>query len=1106
MKNNIVKFLLPLLVLIALSELNAKAPLDRANSTTNKGLSKINLKGWKYFDVNTIKANINASGPYCDYLQTNSSGLFWPKGTNKTAVYTAGIWLIGYHRPTRQLRTAVQDYSTEFQPGPILTTFNTTTNSTSSLGDPDAQKYRLYKINRADERNVGTAKANPDYDEWPGDLGAPYIDVNNNGQWDKGTDKPRLWGDQQIWVVYNDGNVSNHKATGTTNPMGVEVQTTYFGFDQPGALGNIMFMRWKLINKSDADYDSVFISMWSDTDLGDANDDVAACDTIRKLAYVYNGDNDDGGGNGYGSNPPANGFVFFQGPRVPGVPTDSALFEGKKKGGFRNLPSASHAVYFNSDPDFADPPLGSVLFPEQAYNYMNGLVGKTGAPFLDHNNNPSKFVFSGDPVADNGNGSGWLQTKGPRPKVPGDARSMISAGPFTFAKGDTQEIVGGFVIAQGTDRLNSIVVLRRFVDVAQESFDVNFALATPPPAPEVTVGEYDKKVVLNWGEPAKYKPTENYSYKGAAKNYRFEGYNVYQISDKGTTPKIVRLATFDSVDNVKMVLDNAIDPITAQIVPYASAFGEDTGVKRSYVITNDAITGDDLINGKEYYFAVTSYAFNFDPTGLSSGIVQVLENSKSIITVIPHGINVGDKLGAAEGVVLKTSRSVNGDDAFSPTVINPRELTTGATYEVTFNGTGTNVTSWNLKRKNFGPDSVVASNVSWLNGDVSSPIVDGIQFLLKNPVPGPRRDTQSPKGYAYSPSGNIWFKDQIGGSMDAFKANPATATSGGLAYPNAGAFTFKGTKVPIDQVKKVEIRFSSTATSKAYRYMDRVRSIPLQALVDPSYAPFLKTRGAGYQYQDTVRVPLQVWEVDSLDGSYAPRQLNVGFLEVNDTLIGKQGNYVGMGNVDGQWMPTRGNDGGREILYIFASTYADSIDQKYTKRPGSTTVNLDLLANQDSIDIMYVMWVKADSGKTFTNGDKFTITPNYPFSATTTYSMIAPKNTVSSTALIKESMEKINVFPNPYFGNNKAETNIYQRFVTFNNLPNVATIRMFNIAGELITTIRHNNTTGYEQWDLRNSSGLPVASGIYIAHIEIPNAGERILKVAIIAPEERPTR
>ncbi len=195
-------------------------------------------------------------------------------------MYTAGIWITGVHRPTDSVRTAVEDYQTEFQPGPILSTFNTSTNSSGAAANPNDPKYHVYKINKGDENLPSTAR-NPDYDNWPGDLGAPYVDVNGNGTWDPGVDKPKLFGDQELWCVYNDANEANHATVGVTQPMGIEVQATYFGFSK--ALPDVMFVRWKIINKSDADYDSVFVSLWSDTDLGNASDDMIACDSVRQL-------------------------------------------------------------------------------------------------------------------------------------------------------------------------------------------------------------------------------------------------------------------------------------------------------------------------------------------------------------------------------------------------------------------------------------------------------------------------------------------------------------------------------------------------------------------------------------------------------------------------------------------------------------------------------------------------------------------------------------------------------------------------------------------------------------------------------------------------------
>lgn len=1077
---------------------------DRASK--NSILNKATIQEWKFFDINTLYATINSAGPYCDYLRTNSSGLIWPKGTSKTAVYTAGMWVIGEHRPSGNLRTAVQDYSTEFQPGPILGTYNTTTNSVDVLGDPADPRYKIYKVHRKD--SVGGV--NPDYDNWPVDLGAPYEERNGTPGYQAGQDKPFLWGDQVLWCVYNDGNPSTHNATGRTNPMGIEIQTTYFGFDQPGALGNIMFMRWKIINKSDADYDSVFISMWSDTDLGDANDDLSGIDTTRKLAYVYNADNDDGGSSGYGNKPPADGFVFFQGPIVSGAATDTALFEGKKIGGAKNLAGTSHVVYFNGGGGLGwnDPPLGNIAFAEQAYNLQNGLIGTTGAPFINPDTQqPSKFVFPGDPVT----GTGWIHEKTATAQ---DVRSMISSGPFTLAKGDTQEIVGGFVIAQGADRLNSVAILRLFTAVAQEAFDVNFVLASPPPQPVITVGEYSNRAVLNWGSPAAYSATEAYSFTGAGKNYKFEGYNIYQLEGPSPTFPSKLIATYDVVNGVKTVLDNVVDNETGLTLLKPVVFGNDNGVKRHFMIEQDYIKGGSLINGKEYYFAVTSYAYNHDPLGVTSGIPQTLENSKSVMTIIPKATAAGEKLGTSISQSIFTNRAINGDDAVIPFVVDPK-ATTGGTYEISFNGVDTAVASWNLVRtglpkggQSTATDTLVKASTNF-NADDVVPLVDGIQWRVVKPKWGVRTDNQNPNGYRYYPSQDrMWFTSRT--ATDGF-ANLDSALGGAIGYPTAANFVGKQSKVKPKDVKKVEIRFSNTNTQKAYRYL-LFGSVGTQVR-DSAFLPFIKHRltNGGFNYQDFVDVPFTVWEVDSLDGSPAPRQLNVGFLERNDTSFSKiDTSYVGKGAIDGKWNPTHTATGGSELLFIFASDYVNDTLATYTRSPAApanNTVFMNLRTQMDSTDMYYVVWIrKNDSLSTFSEGDRLTITPNYPLVADRVYGVSVPKNIKNDPALISEQIEKINVFPNPYFASNRAETNVYQRFVTFTNLPQVATIRIINLAGERLKTIYHNNTTGFERWDLRNESGLPVASGMYIALIEIPNAGNRTLKLAIIQPEERPTR
>ena len=63
-------------------------------------------------------------------------------------------------------------------------------------------------------------------------------------------------------------------------------------------------------------------------------------------------------------------------------------------------------------------------------------------------------------------------------------------------------------------------------------------------------------------------------------------------------------------------------------------------------------------------------------------------------------------------------------------------------------------------------------------------------------------------------------------------------------------------------------------------------------------------------------------------------------------------------------------------------------------------------------------------------------------------------------------------------------------------------IRIFDIAGQPVKTLYHTNGTQYEVWDLKNNFGIPVASGMYIAHIKT-DKGEKILKLGIVQPEQR---
>ncbi len=117
-----------------------------------------------------------------------------------------------------------------------------------------------------------------------------------------------------------------------------------------------------------------------------------------------------------------------------------------------------------------------------------------------------------------------------------------------------------------------------------------------------------------------------------------------------------------------------------------------------------------------------------------------------------------------------------------------------------------------------------------------------------------------------------------------------------------------------------------------------------------------------------------------------------------------------------------------------------------------------------------------------------------PFTKNNTVSVI-PHGAAS-----RDNLDAVRVVPNPY--NVAAAWDRGQdRQVQFTHLPQKATIRIFNAAGEIVRTLEHDATKSpapsIESWDLKNYNQQLVAPGVYFYHIESP-VGEITGKFVII--------
>lgn len=93
-----------------------------------------------------------------------------------------------------------------------------------------------------------------------------------------------------------------------------------------------------------------------------------------------------------------------------------------------------------------------------------------------------------------------------------------------------------------------------------------------------------------------------------------------------------------------------------------------------------------------------------------------------------------------------------------------------------------------------------------------------------------------------------------------------------------------------------------------------------------------------------------------------------------------------------------------------------------------------------------------------------------------------------------KSLDLIRVVPNPYYGYSTYESVNSGSIVKVTNLPKTCTISIFSLNGNLVRRITKDSEQSYINWDIKNQYGKPVASGVYIFHIDAPGIGEKIVK------------
>jgi len=1090
--------------------------------------------GENNIDVNNVRARIPNNGEL--FYRSEPHLYNVPKTTSSNALFASGIWIGG--QIGGQLYMAATRYGPyEFWAGPL----NESGDSPVDCSVFD-HSYSIYRTD-VDAYEAGGA-ATPDMVNWPTGLGAPTMDANGDmidlldqdlaGRVDRVIDlaageRPAILGDQTIWWVMNDmGNT--HDASGGLN-MGIEVHGMVFAFDVAGDIGNATFYKYKLFYKGSVPLENAYMSIFSDPDLGDAGDDYVGSDTTLGIGYVYNSDNSDIAGEGYGEAPPAVGYDFFQGPIVP-APGETAFVSGVPVPDFKNLKMTGFMFYNNGGGVNEDPTTAEHYYDYMQMNWKNGESVTFGGNGFNQNttNEPTNFMYPGDPGTPNGEyWSERVPCPGCTANPAADRRFVMTSGPFTINPGDVQEIVFGIPYGRGADNWDSVNAMRKADALAQAAFDVQFDLPQAPSKPSVTWTELDGKIVIEWSN----SPTSNNyldSYTSVDPfaplddpDYVFEVYRIWQFDENADLDGRV-IQTYDVPNGITTVIDGFPGDVTEVVMR-----GSDNGAQ-----TFAAVEG--LVNYQTYYLGVQAFAYNEGsfPKIFGSPIVRFTAEPRRSENVISEkaseaSLDFGtsdfeiDAVQVGAGVVVVD-------------IVNPAAVIEGAEYQVVFyemelagkrsirkevathtldvdelSGSGEAMkfasavgTTYDIKR-----DGTVLFNGN-IDGAIAPQranviVFDGLQFSITGPEPdwadfvvvanaaGP---VDPPDGAAadfrdFPGTGRASSAQQVGGGL----WHVATGMSSGCPTNcgDYGSFLVRSMRNGFDLVSPwdFEVRFAGT-TSLHYDRFTVNTGVNAGGIIDDGGVPFeiwnIGIATPDDPSDDFRMIPATIdWDSDGFNLTPEDHTSSGGDNDPNtDWFYWYNPVDMSPGTVGYDAWAAAALDGdagaqlGSEVMARFVF---------YDWNGGSVGDYLDDPIANPFRQLM------PEVGTIFR---LTTLKPNQPddvFTFNTTGFGVQP----AGAQLKQDQVDDIGIVPNPYKGVSLYERSQLIDEVRFTNLlSEETTIRIFTLNGSIVREMVKNEGVNSLTWNLTTDNNLPIASGLYLVHVDVKGVGETVIKFAVV--------
>lgn len=1005
-------------------------------------------------DMNQVNMYISNFGIFGQNNTTGNSGAFWPAGfPAETYIFGAGVWI-----------GALVDTGFTVDSAGIDTTWLTDT--LVSCGYNPNSGATEYVPGDIDDNSPD--RPSPYTNPWD----IIYISTSeNSGQaWplrnSEGGDS--VVSMQDSYCEYNDKEASAH-FTADNKPLGVEIAQTSYAWVGP-LKEDMVFLKFDIRN-----------------DRTDSND-------LKKCFVGVVADNDIGNEAGSAANDLL-GFIDVDSVNYNGIDTIMQInvgyqFQTAEEAGWSHFPAIISYKYMESP--IATEPVD--LYHDSSYIIAKGgRIGMTTFNFFtiatdpatkqerylslagyDHtvfNPNNPESSFRPFPT-----GEYWTTVAGYPGKREidtrkGDKRFVMASGPFTLFNDSTATVIIAIIMSEDTSEMYDKILM------SQTIYDAGWLGPVAPSQVNFDLVGLNKKVRIYWDNTQELTRDKYYdfvssplspAYNPSYREFDVEGYNVYR-SKTGAGGSWELLGKFDLVNEyTAIVVDSLIYKLNDQpnkydTIYYYETLGVNSGVPYFFEDSN-------LVNGITYYYTVRAYDLNYidyavdahgNPYGITPLILEGAGKTKAVIPRSPTSNYIAS--GYSLNYISGNVDTANLDMVVVPVLDTMVKEITSDTFTLHFGLIDSSIYE------------VTLPAYTYVITDKSGDTIAENKLALKNYT-------------EIDPATKLPVVIYVGNAIEI-----CNAYSG---------FVFKINNFVLDSTNWL-MNGNSTADVKVVsgNYVD--------SILYPEYA------AQGRQFFHGSKLYRLTWHevvypTQTVIGTdtFLPNDTNLTLtiLDVDNNIeIPYNSRNIGDNwHFNWQTLSTascpqyiNSTSTATERIGIYFSNLKISFNKTGTPKPM-------VWANRPKDgDVWELALTPNDSTATFkyppiNSSFQFTLTPN------------------SFSAVEDSLLNNVKVVPNPYVVRSELDMDYNYRRILFTNLPQVCTIRIYTLSGELIKTIEHNinfyvysatgsdstlvydNTNGTAEWDVLTSNDQIPAAGIYIFHVQTPSGATKIGKFAVI--------